>query len=156
MDIIYVFSPTQVSIISFLWSVFFFFLNQKKNNDNKKASLTSRHLQFTPLPVNLKKVVTGKDQFVLPQILGLMERLHEFQMILLIDFKDILWTVPRHLILFLLGKQQQKPKQKLNQITYRWNRDSTFPSYLLFYFTFELHKFFNKSLPLLFFIVGLL
>ena len=104
--------------------------------------------------MNLKKVVTGKDQFVLPQILGLMERLHELQMILLIDFKDILWTVTRHLIPLLLGKQQQKPKQKLNQIIYRWTRDSTSPFYLLFYFTFELHKIFSKSLPLLFFIVG--
>lgn len=56
----------------------FFFFNQKKNNDNKKASLTARHLQFTPLPVNLKKVVIAKDQFVLPQILGLVERLHVF------------------------------------------------------------------------------
>lgn len=148
------FFPAQVSILSSLWNVDFFFLNQKKNNDTEKTSLTSRHLQFIPLPVNLKKVVTGKDQFVLPQILGLMERLHELQMILLIDFKDILWTVTRHLIPLLLGKQQQKPKQKLNQITYRWTRDITFPFYLLFYFTFELHKFFNKSLPLLFFIVG--
>lgn len=80
----------------------FFFLNQKKNNDNTKASLTSRHLQFTPLPVNLKKVVIAKDQFVLPQILGLMERLHVLQMILLTNFKDVLWTVPRHLVPFLL------------------------------------------------------
>lgn len=111
MDIIYVFFPGQVSILSsFVKCGFFFFLNQKKNNDNKKASLTSRHLQFIPLPVNLKKAVTGKYQFVLPQILGLMERLHELQMILLIDFKDILWTVLRQLIPLLLGKQQQKPK----------------------------------------------
>lgn len=67
-------------------------------------------LQFIPLPVNLRRRGTGKYQFVLPQILGLMERLHELQMILLIDFKDILWTVLRQLIPLLLGKQQQKPK----------------------------------------------
>ena len=39
MDIIYVFSPAQVSILSSLWNVGFFFLNQKKNKDTEPQDI---------------------------------------------------------------------------------------------------------------------
>lgn len=136
MDIIYVFSRPSLHP-EFFVKCGFFFLTRRKIMIIK-ASLTSRHLQFIPLPVNLKKKCNRKISVcVASNFRTHGKTAKELQMILLIDFKDILWTVLRQLIPLLL-KQQQKPKQRLNQITHRWKSDSTFLSYLLFYFTFEL------------------
>ena len=73
MDIIYALFRAQVPILEFfvVWDIFL----PKEKNDNKKDSLTSRNLQFIPLPVILK-AVRANDQFVLPWILGPMERLY--------------------------------------------------------------------------------
>lgn len=125
----------------------FFFFTKMKINDNRRDSLTSRYLQCTPLPMNLKQVVIAKDQLVLPQILGFMATLHGLRMGSRLYRHCI--NVAQSSSTISVGKKPSKQK-RLNQVTYWQTRGSSFASHLLFYFTLELHTIFNKSLPLLF------